>query len=74
MKENALKDKNSFVRLAEKRVNKTINYIRLLGNLSNRTNYKYEERQVKQIFNTLREELKEAEKKFYKQPKERFSL
>ena len=37
-----------FVDLAQKRVNKTVNDIRLIGNLSNKTNYSYTE-----LWNTM---------------------
>lgn len=53
-----------FVRLAEARVNKIIKMIRLLGNCSNTTIYKFKPAQVDQIFNTLRDEITKAEKRF----------
>lgn len=53
-----------FVTLAEVRTNKAINAIRLIGNLSNRANYKYTDDQVEQIFAALEAHLKETKKRF----------
>lgn len=53
-----------FVRLAEARTNKTIDMIRLLGNLSNKNNYDYTEADVQKIFNAIDKELKLAKAKY----------
>jgi len=58
------KSREKFVELAEKRVNRTIKDIRLIGNLSNRSNYKYEEIDVRAIFTALERELKQARERF----------
>ena len=58
------KSREKFVELAEKRVNKTIKDIRLIGNLSNRSNYKYEDADVRAIFTTLERELRQARERF----------
>ena len=58
------KSREKFVELAEKRVNKTIKDLKLIGNLSNKTNYEYENTDVKKIVSCLRQELKMLEKKF----------
>ena len=58
------KSSEKFVELAEKRVNKTIKDLRLIGNLANKTNYDYENTDVKKIVSCLRQELKMLEKKF----------
>ena len=47
----------NFVRLAEARVTRAIQAIRVIGNLSNRSNYEYEEEDVKKIITTLQGEL-----------------
>jgi hypothetical protein len=60
----ALRSREKFVELAGKRVNKTIKDLRLVGNLSNRSNYKYEEEDVRAIFTTLERELKQARERF----------
>ena len=53
-----------FEELAEKRVNDLIKKIKLLGNLSNRSNYDYTDEHVKQILSVVREEFKELERRF----------
>jgi|SaaInlStandDraft_5_1057022.scaffolds.fasta_scaffold405054_1 hypothetical protein len=57
-------NREKFVELAEKRVQKTIKSMRLIGNLSNKTNYSYEDADLKKIFTTLRRELDMVKKKF----------
>ncbi|MES2985461.1 MAG: hypothetical protein V4735_09775 [Pseudomonadota bacterium] len=57
-------DRKNFVRLAEKRVTKALNTIRLIGNLSNTSNYYYTARDVEKIFATLAAEIEECKKKF----------
>ena len=63
-----------FKRLAENRVQRAIELIRILGNCSNTNNYKYTEKQVKQIFSTLRKELSSVESKFVKRKTKEFKL
>ncbi len=58
------KNREKFVELAEKSVQKTIKSMRLIGNLSNKTNYSYEDADLKKIFSTLRRELDLVKKKF----------
>ena len=55
-----------FKELAEKRVNKALKDIRLIGNLSNRSNYKYTDAQVKKIMKALKESVRECESRFAK--------
>lgn len=62
MKKESKRDR--FIRLAEARTNKTIHMIRLLGNCSNSRIYEYNKEDIKKIFNTIDEELKEAKLKF----------
>ena len=57
-------NRERFVDLAQKRVNKTVNDIRLIGNLSNKTNYSYTEGDVKKIYSALRSALYEMKAKF----------
>ena len=57
-------DQEKFKKLAEKRVNNAIKYIRLIGNLSNKSNYSYTDDQVEKIFRTLNREIKEAKVRF----------
>jgi len=54
----------NFKRLAQSRVTNVIRTLRILGNLSNTSNYVYTEDQVGKIFAALREELDLVERKF----------
>ena len=56
--------RNKFVDLAEKRVNKAIAQIKLVGNLSNRTNYSYTEEDVRKIHKALKKALDEMKARF----------
>lgn len=62
-----------FRRVAEARVNKILCMIRLLGNCSGTTAYRYTPDQVDQIFDALQAALFKAREKFEK-PKQRFRL
>ena len=57
--------KERFKRVAENRTNKIINQIRLLGNCSNKSNYQYDEEDVKKIFSAIDAELKQTKAKFH---------
>ena len=39
-----------FIRLAEKRINKVAKQLQLIGNLSNKTNYAYNDEEVEKMF------------------------
>ena len=39
-----------FIRLAEKRINKVAKQLHLIGNLSNKTNYAYNDEEVEKMF------------------------
>ncbi len=70
-------DHEKFKRLANKRVNNAIRYIRLIGNLSNKSNYDYSEEEVSKIFDALTAEMKSARSRFSsarKAAEEAFSL
>jgi hypothetical protein len=54
-----------FVRLAEKRTQRAVDSIRLLGNLSNRSNYEFSDSDVKKIFKALEDELRLTREKFH---------
>lgn len=54
----------NFERLAQRRVTEAIKKIRLIGNLSNRNNYDYEEQHVEQIIEALDGELKILRNRF----------
>jgi len=53
-----------FLRLAEKRTNKIINDIRILGNCSNKSSYEYKKKEVDKIFSAIIAELKLSRNKF----------
>jgi len=61
---NETKSRERFVNLAEKRVARTIKDIRLIGNLSNRSNYAYTDEDVKKIVGVLNAELANMKKRF----------
>lgn len=61
------KNRERFVALAEKRVVQAAKYLRLIGNLANRSNYSYDEQDVKKIINFLTKELNGMKKRFENQ-------
>ena len=56
--------KSKFKELAEKRVNKALDGIRLVGNLSNRQTYAYDDAQVRKIVKALRDAVSEVDTRF----------
>lgn len=56
--------RDKFIELAEKRVTKAIKDLRLIGNLSNPTNYSYTEEDVRKIISALQKELKILKQRF----------
>ena len=57
-----------FVRLANARVTRALNDIRLIGNLSNRSHYEYSEADIKKIVRALDEEIKVMKARFESAP------
>ena len=57
-------DRKKFVELAEKRVNRAIKDIKLIGNLSNRSNYVYTEKDAKAIVAALNKAVAEVKARF----------
>jgi hypothetical protein len=57
-------NRTRFVRLAEARVTKAIRAIRLIGNLSNRNNYSFDQGDAQKIVEALDKELKGLKRKF----------
>ena len=53
-----------FRELAEKRTNKALEAVRLIGNLSNRQTYVYEEAEVRKIVKALRDAVSDVEGRF----------
>lgn len=56
--------REKFVEIAEKRVNRLIKEIKLVGNLSNKNNYLYDLNDVNKIFSAIETEIKSAKAKF----------
>lgn len=56
--------RDKFVKLAEARVSKALKELQLIGNLSNRSAYDYNEEDVKQIFRALQKALDAAKSRF----------
>ena len=55
---------DKFRELAEKRTNKALDTIRLIGNLSNRQTYAYEDVEVRKIVKALKDAVSEVEARF----------
>lgn len=53
-----------FERIAEKRVSDVLKKMQLIGNLSNTNNYEYTDKHVKQIIDSIENELKILKNKF----------
>lgn len=60
------KKHEKFRELAEKRTNKALESVRLIGNLSNRQTYVYEDAEVRKIVKALRDAVSEVEARFSK--------
>jgi len=56
--------RGKFVELAEARVNKTLKDLQLIGNLSNKSAYDFEDADVRKIFSTLQKALDAAKGRF----------
>ena len=53
-----------FVRLAESRTRRVVENLRMIGNLSSKTNYEYSEPEVNIIFSFIEDRVKEAKSRF----------
>lgn len=58
--------RRKFRELAEKRTNRAIDAIRLIGNLSNHQIYEWEDAEIKKILKALRDSVSEVEARFSK--------
>lgn len=56
----------AFRRLATKRTNRVLKDLSLIGNLSDKGNYSYNDSQVDKIFRTIEGELRDAKARFNK--------
>ena len=61
--------RDNFIRLAEGRVTRAIDSIRVIGNLSNRSNYEYTEEDSKKIIEALQSEISALKAQFKPKPK-----
>ena len=68
--------REAFVRLAEKRTNAVLDKIRVLSHFANPYAYEYNDEDVRKIFATIEEDLKNAKAKFFqtKNSKIKFKL
>lgn len=57
-------NRDRFLRLSKARVEKTIKQIELIGNMSDKTNYSYEDQEMEAIFQQLDKALNQAKDKF----------
>ncbi len=53
-----------FLRLAEARTNRVLNDLRLVGNLSNRSNYEYTEEEASNMIRAIEEEVSVLKNRF----------
>ncbi|MGS0972243.1 MAG: hypothetical protein ACVCEJ_03225 [Candidatus Izemoplasmataceae bacterium] len=65
---------DNFKRVAEKRTNKIIEMIQLLGNLSNKSFYDYTDDDVLSIFNVIQKEIDTQKEKLVSGKKSKFKL
>ena len=56
----------NFKRVAEKRTNKIITLISLLGNLNNKSFYTYSEEEINEMFNAIEDELEKQKYRLLK--------
>ena len=56
--------REKFVQLAEKRVNNTLNNLRLIGNLSNTASYEYSQKDIDKMFRAISKSVNEARSRF----------
>lgn len=63
-----------FKRIAENRTNRIIEQIRVLGNLSNTSNYEFTMDEVDQIFKSIQAELKNTKELFEMENEKKFRL
>jgi hypothetical protein len=63
-----------FERLATKRVNRILNDLRLLGNLSNRSSYDYTDSEIQKIFSAIDSASKHSKSKFTYVKRVKFQL
>jgi len=65
---------DKFKRIAEYRVKKILNSIRILGNCANKRAYSYSEDQIEKIFNAIIKQAENTKAKFAEEKKIDFEL
>lgn len=63
-----------FLRLAEKRTQRVMDALRVLGNCSNQAAYEYTENDLKKIFSAIDRELERTRDRFYGSKRRKFTL
>lgn len=66
--------KSNFKRLAEARGNRVLKDLRLVGNLSNRNNYEYTDKEVNILFSAIEQELRAVKASFQRNQKNEVKL
>jgi len=66
--------KEKFIRLATYRTNLVLEKLRILGNLSNKANYDYNDEEVNKIFAAIDSQLRIAKARFAGKRKKEFKL
>lgn len=66
--------REKFNRLAAYRTNAVLDKLRILGNLSNRSNYDYDEAALRKIFNAIEEQVRLLKTRFTSKKRREFKL
>lgn len=66
--------REKFIRLATYRTNLVLEKLRILGNLSNKTNYDYTDEDVNKIFSAIDSQLRITKARFTGKRKKEFTL
>lgn len=66
--------KDKFKRLASYRTNAILEKLRLLGNLSNKSNYEYSNEEINRIFHAIDYQLRNVRGRFINKEKQEFKL
>ncbi|MCR4661038.1 MAG: hypothetical protein K5765_03430 [Clostridia bacterium] len=56
--------REAFLRIAKNRTDRTVDLIRVIGNLSNTSNYEYDASDVKEIFDRIEKEIEIVKNQF----------
>jgi hypothetical protein len=65
-REDQMSNRDKFIALAERRVNKALAQIQSVGKLSNRSRYEYSDEDVDKIISALKDEVNNIEEGFRK--------